>query len=378
MGDSMGVDRGWTGASCAYLSFHLVNDAAQLVHTLAMCDMMTVLGIDAELLLAYPDGGFATSPRELREQFGLENEPRVSWTPLHPNGWIAHARLFLESYRAGGRHEVIYTRKALFALGALLGGARHVILEYHQLDSRRHRRLAFALARHSRRLRIVCISRRLAKLIAQDYGLDESSIIVEHTGTSLPIRYDHDARHHVGRRLVATYVGTFAPGRGLETIFAMADRCPEVDFVVVGGESPVECVPANVDVRGRVAHGQVQAILAQADILLMPYTRNVTLPGGKDGGTGEYCSPLKMFEYLSAGRPIIASPLPSIIEILVDGSNALLADELSVDEWVDALRSLASDPELRTRLARGAAETAERHTLERRIRRIFDEVWSRR
>ena len=69
------------------------------------------------------------------------------------------------------------------------------------------------------------------------------------------------------------------------------------------------------------------------------------LPDG-GGGTAEYCSPLKMIEYLSAGRSIIASNLPSIAEIMVDESNCLLVEPESVDEWCAAVARLASDAAL--------------------------------
>lgn len=376
-----GREHSWAGSSCAYLGFEVVNHFANIVHILSMCDAMTTLGIDAELI-AYPEGGSPPVARDLQARFGLVNEPNVTWITLNPNRWFARARLVLESYRAARRHDFVYTRSSLAALGALMGGARRAILEVHQPDHSRHGRVAFALVRHSRRLHVVCISRRLAGLIAEEYRLHEADLIVEHTGTTFPIRYDYVAGSAPDKRLVATYVGTYAPGRGIETIFAMAERTPDVDFVVVGGpenvalEPPACGIPSNVHVTGRVPHGDVQPLLAQADVLLLSYTTNVWRVHGEQG-TGGFGSPLKMFEYLAAGRAIIASSLPSISEVLVDGSNALLADESSDDEWVDALNRLAADPDLRVRLARAATQTAEYHTMERRLCRVLDQVWSR-
>jgi glycosyltransferase involved in cell wall biosynthesis len=167
------------------------------------------------------------------------------------------------------------------------------------------------------------------------------------------------------------YVGTFAPGRGLETIFELARRNPDVDFVVVGGQAPPGQIPSNATVQGRVPHADVPGLLSQADILLMPYTKGAMLHNGS-GGTAEYCSPLKMIEYLSAGRSIIASNLPSIAEILVHESNCLLVGPESVDEWSAAMERLKHDAELRVRLARGAAQTAEHHTIRGRVGRILE------
>ena len=363
-------ERAWT---CAYLGFVTVpSDRAHCVHILSMCDALVSAGHDTELL-AHPSDVETATPREIRTRFGLENTPRITWIPSDGRRLVRSGRVLAQSYRAGRRHPRAYTRKALPALGALLGRAHGVILELHQTEMTRADRIAFSLARHSRRLRIVCISSSLARLIAERYRLDESTLVVAQTGHNLPIRRDYHAESAKGRRLVAMYVGTFAPGRGLETIFQLAQRHPGVDFIVIGGAAPTDQLTANVEVRVRVPHGEVPELLGRADVLLMPYTRNAQLPGG-GGRTAEYCSPLKMFEYLSTGRSIIASNLPSIAEILKHESNCLLVDPESVDEWSAALARLASDPALRERLSRGAAATAERHTLERRLRKIFDEA----
>ena len=359
------AEQPWMGSSCAYLGFMIVVNLAHVIQILTMCDTMKSLGIETELL-AYPDGGDAPSGRELKDAFALDHEPNVTWIPADANKWIA-AR----------RNDFVYTRHSMSALGALVGGSRRVILELHQPEIRRSDRLALELARHSRRLHIVCISKRLAGIIAETYGLDESKMIVAHCGTGLPIRRDYDASSATGRRLVAAYVGTFAAGRGLETILEMAERLPDIDFVAVGGEAPSHTMPSNVEVRPWMPHDEVPELLAAADILLMPSTKNLMMSDGT-GGIGEYCSPLKMFEYLATGRSIIASDLPSIAEVLVDGFNALLVDESAVDDWCVALNRVASDPGLRADLAQGAVNTAEQHTLEQRVIGILGAIWSRK
>ena len=368
--DTDAPTRSRDGFSCAYLAFQPIrNDRAHIVHILRMCDALTTSGIDTQLL-AYSNDGDTPSAAELRRRYGLNSVPQILWIPHDANRWVARLRVMVESFRAGRRCAYAYTRAALPALCALLGGAHHVFLEFHMPVKARNERVAFSLARHSRRLHIVCISRRLADMIARQYRLEESALIVEHTGHSFPIRDDYHVDSGAGRRLRATYVGTFAPGRGLETIYDLAERHPNVDFIVVGGQAPPVQRAANVTVRPRVSHAEVPELLSQADVLLMPYTRDAMLPGGH-GGTAEYCSPLKMFEYLSAGRSIIASNLPSIAEVLVHESNCLLVDPDSLQEWSAALERLEHDAGLRAHLAHGAAETAAEHTILGRVHRIL-------
>lgn len=377
MGDAISPTRPVSGSTCAFVAFEPMKDTAHTVYLLETCDALVSLGVDTELLMYPPDGAEPPAPDDLRQRYGLDNTPRIKWVLRDTSRWAERFRLLVESARASRRRTFAYTTRPLAALGALIGGARGVILELHMAVEPRHDRLALSLIHRSKRLHVVCVSRRLAELAAAQSGLDESAIIVEHNGATFPIRDDYCVDSAVGRRLCAMYVGTFAPGRGLEAIFDLARLNPAVDFVVVGGEAPAEVASENIDVKGRVPHADVPGLLAQADILLMPYTKDAMLPDG-GGGTAEYCSPLKMIEYLSAGRSILASNLPSISEVLVNESNCLLVDAESAEEWSAALERLERDAALRARLAHGAAETARQHTILGRVGRILEHVGSQK
>ena len=83
-------------------------------------------------------------------------------------------------------------------------------------------------------------------------------------------------------------------------------------------------------------------------------------------------SPLKMFEYLAAGVPIVAADLPVFREILVHGKNALLFPPGDATALAAAVRRLAEDPGLSRRLGERARRDAEGFTYARRARRILD------
>jgi YD repeat-containing protein len=83
-----------------------------------------------------------------------------------------------------------------------------------------------------------------------------------------------------------------------------------------------------------------------------------------------FTSPLKLFEAMAAGRPVIASDLPSIREILTDGVNALLVPPEDPAALAKALRMLASDNALGKRLAERSAQDVQRYTWDERGRKI--------
>ncbi len=150
-----------------------------------------------------------------------------------------------------------------------------------------------------------------------------------------------------------------------------------MNFIIAGGE------PEDVErVRNRVQAGNLENILltgfvanadlpryqAACDVLLMPYQRQVAASSG--GDISRYLSPMKLFEYLACGRPIVSSDLPVLQEVLHPG-NAILFDGEDVDAWVAALQKLESKPDLRLRLAARARADAEQYSWEARAGKIL-------
>ena len=91
--------------------------------------------------------------------------------------------------------------------------------------------------------------------------------------------------------------------------------------------------------------------MRQVDILILPAGKKIEAHGG--GNIAKYTSPLKLFEYMSAGRPIICSELPVLAEVITDGKNGLMASPDSIEAWVAAIERL-KDENLRSRLAEAA------------------------
>ena len=110
-------------------------------------------------------------------------------------------------------------------------------------------------------------------------------------------------------------------------------------------------------------------VQASCDVLLMPYQRQIAVSSG--GDTAEFASPMKLFEYLAAGRAILATNLPVIQEILNESNSRLLPPD-DVDAWADALGSLLSDPGQRDWLAAHAREDALQYGWVMRAERVLD------
>jgi glycosyltransferase involved in cell wall biosynthesis len=142
-----------------------------------------------------------------------------------------------------------------------------------------------------------------------------------------------------------------------------------VQFVLVGDGAPgrldayrarATALP-NVHLPGPVAPVAVGPLLQAADAVLVPHGR---------ASERRYTSPLKIFEAMAAGRPIVASDLAATREVLEDGASAMLVEPDVPQAFAAALRRVLEAPDLAGRLATTARQRVVRHTWQQRARRI--------
>jgi glycosyltransferase involved in cell wall biosynthesis len=104
--------------------------------------------------------------------------------------------------------------------------------------------------------------------------------------------------------------------------------------------------------------------LKASNVLLMPHPKTEFY--------SLHVSPLKMFEYMASKRPIVASRLPAIEEILTDNQNALLGEPGCPEDIAKNIETALINTELSTRIASRAYTDVQEHTWEKRARRILN------
>ena len=235
------------------------------------------------------------------------------------------------------------------------------IYEAHDFPKRYMRKfLESHLFRRENFKRLVVISAALKKDYLETFdSLNEENVLVAHDGAKVPsdsFKSGYtDAKF--SNELNIGYVGSLYPGKGVEGVIALAKERPQYIYNIVGGSSNEierwkEVSPSNVMFHGRIDPASTLECMRSFDVLLLPAKTKIEASGG--GDIAAYTSPLKMFEYMAAGRPMIASRLPVLEEVLVDGRNSLLAGPDEAQEWSKALDSLAKDKTLMEFLATNA------------------------
>ncbi len=294
--------------------------------------------------------------------------------------------------------DLVVHRHAVFALeGVLVARAldRPLVLEVNSSEvwvKKNWSRLHFewiASAMERRALacadRVTVVSSVLRDQIAA-LGVDPARIVVNPNGTE-PERFDPGSTGESlrayygipGDALVAGFLGTFTRWHGVlflaEQVAALCREEPKLYFLFIGDGDLRAAVQERItsdgiDNRARftglIGPDEIPDLLAACDILVSPH-----LPF--EDGTPFFGSPTKLFEYMAAGRPIAASRLGQIGDLLEDGVTARLFEPGDAEGLRAAILDLARDPELRSRLARTARDTVSRdYTWAANARRALD------
>jgi len=277
--------------------------------------------------------------------------------------------------------DIVYGRdlSALY-FSAILG--KKVIWELHHSPKISEEKKVRSLLKSKYLQHIVVISNKLRETILPN--VRGKKIIVAHDGADVAqckcIEEVNRKFFKYNNELKIGYVGHLYPGKGGEIVLKLAEKLPDENFHVFGGyEEDIlifqKKARKNVIIHGFVEHSRISSILFYLDILLLPALNKVAPFKGdaNKNNKSKFMSPLKLFEYMASGKPIISSDLPVLREVLRHKENAILCDPDNLDEWVDAIRLLTKDKNLSRKIGDNAKkEFEEKYTWLARAKRVLD------
>ena len=319
----------------------LPTEKAHGIQIMKMCEAFAGAGVSVELIVPRRLNPIQTDAFEyygVKKNFTITRIPvldTVAWGRI--GFWFELLQfLFFTRLYLVGKRGVVYTREE--AAGLLW---RDFILELHHKP-------------HAR----VLLPRRvfvLTQLLKND--------IAPHPARVLPDAVDlaqfdlsispEDARAKLGLpqdRKIVLYAGSFSlyPWKGVDTVLQAAKNFQsQTLFVLVGGEG------SSTDNLLFVPHqpyARIPLYLKAADILVLPNKKG-------DAVSERYTSPLKLFEYLAAERPIVCADLPSLREV-VGEREVVFFEPNRPDSLAAAIREILSDPTRAADIARKARNRA--------------------
>ncbi|HEY3459446.1 MAG TPA: glycosyltransferase family 4 protein, partial [Casimicrobiaceae bacterium] len=208
--------------------------------------------------------------------------------------------------------------------------------------------------------------RSLAPLLVAADGVD--AILAQN---ARPVALGHDP--------VILYIGSLHPWKGVDVAIAAMRDVARGMLVIVGGDEPEiarlraravqEGVGERVRFVGAVAPKQRFDWIAAATLCVLPLS-TATI-------AARYTSPLKLFEYLALGKPVVTTDLPAIREVVEHEKNAWLVARAEAGAFAAGINALLDDDARRSALGTAARATGTERTWDARARSIGEFIATR-
>ncbi|MGA8055299.1 MAG: glycosyltransferase family 4 protein, partial [Burkholderiales bacterium] len=206
---------------------------------------------------------------------------------------------------------------------------------------------------------VATLTAALASDIRAEYR-DVAPTVVVPDAVDLDLAAAAEGPRPANPRPVLLYLGSLHKWKGVEVAVAAMRELPGCELWIAGGSDArihdMRRLSASLDLServqllGRIEPRERFKLIAQADVCLLPL-RPYSIGA-------RYTSPLKLFEYMAMGKPVVASHLPSLAEVLVDRRNAMLVRPEDPRALANAVRSLIDDPALSRALGAEAKRLA--------------------
>lgn len=309
---------------------------------------------------------FIHDPKLLWENITFARQERALVSAYQPDLIVARLDFYLNSALKTARK---------FGLPIIIEADSPPIFEAAEFQKQYWHALGLARSLEQRVLQqadyVIMQSKVLEQHFARQYGLKKTAVV---TNGADPVKFDQGEKsqalvqkYNLADHLVLGFVGSMSVWHGVEHLLnlirATVQKYPRVKFLLVGagGEMGVPLARAarepeltgKIILPGYVPYDQIPAHINLMDIVLAPYPQLKFF----------YYSPVKIFEYMAAGKAVVSSRIGQINEIITDGKDGLLCEPGDFQGLVAAVERLLKQPELRHRIGQQARTTiAQNHT----------------
>ena len=337
-----------------YISKSIIpSRTANSINVMKMCQAFADNGHDVVLLAPDIKSKYEKGIGDIFDYYGVKKnfEIKKIWHPNIIGGAIIYALTIFLYLFFNKNFNLVYGRFLHGCYLATLLGNR-VIFESHEslFDMRRLRYFVFKkLIRSKNFEKLIVISQALKNIYLEKKLLHSIKIQVAHDGADEIKDFNSKTKLFGNQEsLKVGYVGHLYQGRGIETIIECAKKINDMSFHLVGGlNKDIEYWKNyskkiqlnNVYFYGFVSPKDAIKYKNSFDIFLAPYENKVSVFGNISTDTSSFMSPLKIFEYMSHSKPMIASDFPVIREVLNE-KNSILVQSDDIDGWVNSIKKL--------------------------------------
>ncbi len=357
-------------------------EKAHGIQIMKTCSALAGEKVSVELVVPTRNTNSETSPfayYKVPENFSITKLP--SWDFIS-RGWFGAADYWLYSYfftravrgflKKSEQGTVLFTRDLLLAV-LLSKTSVPVFYEIHTVPKKI---ASIHRAAWKRVQGIVVISDGLRAALIAD-GVPAEKIVVARDSVDVAQFQNIPSRAECREKLnipleqkIVVYTGHLYDWKGADTLALAAEKLAQENihvYLVGGTEADVRAfknkfTSSNLHIIGHRQHEEIPLWLGSADLLVIPNS-------AKQAIGALYTSPLKLFEYIVAGKPIVASDVPAIKEVLPEGT---FAEPDNADSLADAIKDGLKNYEANLAVAKKLTTNVDQYAWKERAHTIID------
>lgn len=269
--------------------------------------------------------------------------------------------------------DVIYGRDR-FSLFWISFFRKNIVFEVHKI----HKFLFWRILERARK--IVIITRGIKEILITR-GIKEDKILIAPDGVDLEDFEIKESKENCRRELnlpldkkLVVYTGHLYKWKGVETLVLASKFLPDDTLIVIVGgikwylsnfkNFVKKNNLKNILILGYQNYSKIPYFLKAADCLV--------LTGTKKSEVSQYqTSPMKMFEYMTSGKPIVASDLTSFKDVL-NQVNSVLVESDDPKALAEGIKKILDNPDLTNKISNQAYEDVKKYTWHNRAKRILE------
>jgi glycosyltransferase involved in cell wall biosynthesis len=351
---------------------------ASAIQIVKMCEAFSELKNQVTLITTNASNGNIFNFYEIKTKFNFKKLQYFTKFPLGIKFYLFSFLSIIESLKL---KPDFYITRNFFTCFLLLLLKKKTILELHHslnTEARIVRFIAknFNFLNSKYLIKLIAITNYVKNDYIKNYHINTNKIIVLPSGSSIKENYNYPLNK---KKLNIGYLGSLYKSRGLELIMKLAKIDPKNNYYVYGNKKQIKIsiskkIEKNLYLNDYVPYKKISKILLNMDLLLMPYTSSITVAGDV-GDITRYTSPLKLFDYLSAGRPIICSNFEVLKEIVDDNTNVIFVKNYqNVFAWKKEITKLKNQSEKMKIISKNNYKLSKKFSLKKRAKKIIDEI----
>ncbi len=314
----------------------------------------------------------------IKRNFKIKKLPCLDLIPLdkyigHLGSWVESItfNFFVFPYILFKKTDIIYTRDK-FSLFLILF-KKNLVFEAHTFPKN-----YFMYSLFFKKLKKIIVITQKLKDFFIEKGISADKILVASDGVDLEKFNIKNTQEECRKRLslpldkkTVLYTGHLYEWKGAQTLAKASQFLPkDMEIYFIGGTDKdvrrfkTQNSKLKIKIVGYKPHSEIPFWLKAADVLVLPNSAKKEI-------SKYWTSPLKMFEYMASKRPIIASDLPSIREILNE-NNSFLVKPDNPERLAKGIESILKNPNLSAKISNQAFQDVQNYTWQKRAKNILE------